>query len=100
MTKKRTPWLGRNHDPSSRPVRTKKPTPQQVAETVLQELRDPGYLVSFYEGDVITLDKALHILAKEVLKETHCRNCECIHEPCGYVIGSPGCTDFHERKNA
>lgn len=32
-----------------------------------------------------------------VEEEHHCRNCECIHETCGYVIGSMGCMEFHER---
>lgn len=32
-----------------------------------------------------------------VEKEHHCTNCECIHQPCGYVIGSMGCEEFHER---
>lgn len=95
--KKKTPWLGLGFRQETRPVQSKRPTARQVAETVLQELRDPGWMVSFYDGDKIRTDDALRILAREVLKDHHCATCECIHQPCGYVIGSAGCVDFHER---
>ena len=96
--KRNTTWLGLGYDKKSRPVQTKRPTAVQVAQTVLQELHDPGYMVSFYDGDVIRTNDALRILAKEVLADQHCATCECIHATCGAVIGSAQCTDFHERK--
>jgi hypothetical protein len=63
-----TPWLGVRYRPETRPVQSSTPTAREVAETVLQELRDPGYMVSFYEGDDITVNEALRILAEEVLR--------------------------------
>ena len=28
----------------------------------------------------------------------HCSTCECIDPACGYVVGSPGCVETHERE--
>jgi hypothetical protein len=67
MTK--TPWLGIHSRPQTRPVKDRHPTPEQVARTVLAEMNEPGYMVSFYEGDVITLEQALVILAKAVMNK-------------------------------
>lgn len=67
-TRETTPWLGRNHNPKTRPVKSGSPTPRQVADTVLQEMRDPGYMVSFYDGDQIRTDDALRILAERVVE--------------------------------
>jgi hypothetical protein len=67
MTK--TPWLGKNHQASTRPVRTSNPTPTQVAKTVIAELEELGYMVSFYDGDDIDINQALLILSRAVLEE-------------------------------
>jgi ribosomal protein S19E (S16A) len=64
----KTPWLGVRRKAETRPVKSRNPTPKQVAETVLQELRDPGYLVSFFEGDIISTEEALRILAEAVME--------------------------------
>jgi hypothetical protein len=65
----KTPWLGLWFNPKTRPVQTKRPTAKQVAETVVQEMKDPGYMVSFYQGDKIDHNQALHILARRVLQD-------------------------------
>lgn len=61
-----TPWLGPKADPKTRPVQSKNASAKQIAQTIIQEMKDPGYLVSFYDGDDIRLDDAVLILAKAV----------------------------------
>lgn len=64
----KTPWLGRFSNPATRPVQDNNPTPKQIADTVAQEMQDPGWLVSFHDGDVIDAQGALQILSADVLR--------------------------------
>jgi hypothetical protein len=64
----KTPWLGRFANPATRPVQDNNPTPKQVAETVLQELHEPGWIVSFHDADQIDMEGALRILSADVLR--------------------------------
>jgi hypothetical protein len=64
----KTPWLGRFSNPETRPVQNNNPTPKQIADTVMQELHEPGWLVSFHDADVIDMEGALRILSADVLR--------------------------------
>lgn len=64
----KTPWLGRHSNPATRPVQDNNPTPKQIADTVMQELHEPGWVVSFHDADVIDMEGALRILSADVLR--------------------------------
>jgi hypothetical protein len=65
-TRPNTPWLGEKFRSETRPVQSSEPTPMQVAQTVIAEMEDLGYMVSFWDGDDIRTDQALLILARAV----------------------------------